>query len=249
MYSTKTRGIVIKSYDYGDGHRIVNIFSENIGKVKAVAKSSRKTKSKFGSALEPLTENHFLFYKKPNNSIYTITGCNILESHSNIRENMRIFGYAAIMLEGIDLLCAEEDEDLGIYGLISDTLKKLEHGDTAKTTWLFFFKLLKYAGYRLNFFYCSSCKNNKFKEPVVFSPKDGGVLCKSCAADKEIYWNISGNTIESIKGLASDTTLDKRSEQEIKDIISKYLKYQYNKELKSLKFLELFKPICCNRNE
>ena len=56
MYTTKAEGIVIRSYDFGEGDRIVVIFTETLGKVRAVAKGSRKTKSKFGFFTEALAQ-------------------------------------------------------------------------------------------------------------------------------------------------------------------------------------------------
>ena len=58
----KTEGIVLKSMEYQEADKIVTIFTKDYGKITAIAKGVRKTKSKFGSSLEILTHSVFLFY-------------------------------------------------------------------------------------------------------------------------------------------------------------------------------------------
>lgn len=240
MYLTKTEGVVIRSYDFGEGHRIVVIFTEVAGKVRAVARGSRKTKSKFGASLEPLSQNHFLLYRKPGQALFTITGCMVLDSHSKLRENINLFGYSSIALEGIDLFLAEEDHDIALYNLFNSAIKDIENNNPASIVWLFMFRLLKYSGYRLDFFQCAGC-GSKDLIRVSFSLKNGGVLCEQCCWKDKTSWPLSRKTITSIKKLAAPCKLDDDVEMEIRNVIKKFIEYQFNKNLKSLDFINLFK--------
>ena len=51
----RDQGIVLRTYKLGEADRIVSFMTERHGKVRAVAKGVRKTKSKFGARLEPPT--------------------------------------------------------------------------------------------------------------------------------------------------------------------------------------------------
>jgi len=240
MYAAKTDGVVIRSYDFGEGHRIVVIFTRALGKVKAVAKGSRKTKSKFGSSLEPLTENSFLLYKKPNRELFTVTGCSILNSNAFIRDKMELFAYGAAMIEGIDLLCEEEDYEPVIYELLKAALSDMHDKNPSSTAWLFLFRLLKYAGYRLNFFNCVSC-SSKEVENLYFSPLNGGIVCKGCRSKDSQGWRVSSEAVSAVRKLSPDRPLSAKAEKEIGNIIKKFIKYQFNKDFRSLGFLYLFK--------
>ncbi|NNE12960.1 MAG: DNA repair protein RecO, partial [Ilumatobacter sp.] len=48
-------GVVLRTYKLGESDRIVVLMTADNGKVRAVAKGVRKTKSKFGARLEPMS--------------------------------------------------------------------------------------------------------------------------------------------------------------------------------------------------
>ena len=48
----RTEGFVLRSYPLGEADKIVTFFSRDEGKVRAVARSARKSRRRFGSSLE-----------------------------------------------------------------------------------------------------------------------------------------------------------------------------------------------------
>ena len=56
-------GVVLRTYKLGEADRIVVVLTEHHGKVRAVAKGVRKTMSKFGARLEPLSHVRLLMYQ------------------------------------------------------------------------------------------------------------------------------------------------------------------------------------------
>src|SRR5918996_3172321 len=73
----KDEGVVLRSIKLGEADRILTIFTKNNGKVRAVAKGVRKTKSRFGGRLEPFTVVDLMFYR--GRSLDTITAASIIE--------------------------------------------------------------------------------------------------------------------------------------------------------------------------
>ena len=53
MQSEKLQAYVLSSLDYGDNDRIVSLFSLEHGRIKAFARGARKSRKRFGPALEP----------------------------------------------------------------------------------------------------------------------------------------------------------------------------------------------------
>ncbi len=239
MNHIRAEGIVIRSYDYGEGHRIVLIYTKDMGKIRASARGSRKIRSKFASFLEPLTGNRFMLYRRGDNPVYTLTGVEVFNPYSALREDMRRFGYGSLMLEIVDILCCDEDPDIELYFLLLEALTDLETGPSASTAWLFLFRALKLAGYRLNMFRCCECG---VKPPggAVFSPPAGGIICSSCSP-QEPFWSVSEETLADIKNLGPGAELKSGSEKAIGNIITKYIKYQLDREIRSTGFLEIFK--------
>ena len=59
----RDQGVVLRSIKLGEADRIVTLLTQGHGKVRAVAKGVRKTKSKFGSRLEPMSHVAVQFYE------------------------------------------------------------------------------------------------------------------------------------------------------------------------------------------
>ena len=51
----KTKAVILKSQRWGEADRIVTCYTEQVGKVRAIARGARRMKSRFGSALETLS--------------------------------------------------------------------------------------------------------------------------------------------------------------------------------------------------
>ncbi|MEP6299479.1 MAG: DNA repair protein RecO, partial [Ilumatobacter sp.] len=56
-------GVVLRTYKLGESDKIVVIHTLENGKVRAVAKGVRKTRSKFGARLEPMSHVKLLLYR------------------------------------------------------------------------------------------------------------------------------------------------------------------------------------------
>ena len=59
----RATGVVLRTYKLGESDRIIVLLTEQHGKVRAVAKGVRKTKSKFGGRLEPMSHVQLLLHE------------------------------------------------------------------------------------------------------------------------------------------------------------------------------------------
>jgi DNA repair protein RecO (recombination protein O) len=57
------QGVVLRTHKLGEADRIVTLLTKDRGKVRAVAKGVRKTKSRFGGRLEPVSHVRLLVYE------------------------------------------------------------------------------------------------------------------------------------------------------------------------------------------
>ncbi len=88
---TRTEGIVLKTQKYGEADLIVTYLTSDRGIIKTFAKSPRKTKSRFGSSLEPLTHSKLSLWGKEQSAMPKITQSDIINSFCQIRENYQDF--------------------------------------------------------------------------------------------------------------------------------------------------------------
>ena len=83
MNQYRDKGIVLRTYNLGEADRIVVIMTQDHGKVRAVAKGVRKTRSKIGARLEVLSHVEVLLYK--GKGLDTVNQVELIESSAPLR--------------------------------------------------------------------------------------------------------------------------------------------------------------------
>jgi DNA repair protein RecO (recombination protein O) len=170
-------GVVLRTMRLGEADKIVTLVTEGRGKVRAVAKGVRKTKSRFGGRLEPLSHVALQLYEGRN--LDTITQVDLVDHFRGIREDLGRLGQATTMLEAIDALVQEGEHDPRLYQMLLGALRTLEASPSPLVVPAFFWKLLAHVGFRPILDECASCGSTD--ELVAFDLTEGGTLCRSCA--------------------------------------------------------------------
>src|SRR5438093_12223074 len=100
MAIVTTEGVVLKVHALGDTSRIVTAYTRDFGLIKLVAKGARKSPSRFGFALEPLSRSRFVFYLKPDRELHLLSQADTLDpTGSRLAELARLaHGQAALEL-------------------------------------------------------------------------------------------------------------------------------------------------------
>jgi hypothetical protein len=80
MAIVTTEGIVLKTHALGDTSRIVTVYTRDHGLRKLVAKGARKTPSRFGYALEPLSRSRFVIYLKPDRDLHLLSRAEVVDA-------------------------------------------------------------------------------------------------------------------------------------------------------------------------
>ena len=94
------QGIVLRSYPFGEADRIVVLLSPNHGKIRAVAKGVRKTKSRFGGRLEQFTQVDLVLYEGRN--LATVTQAAPIDAFPKLRQHVRNAHISFVVIEGDD---------------------------------------------------------------------------------------------------------------------------------------------------
>jgi DNA repair protein RecO (recombination protein O) len=170
-------GIVLRTIKLGEADRIVTLVTEGRGKVRAVAKGVRKTKSRFGGRLEPL--NHVALQLYEGRSLDTITQVDTIEQFKAVREDLDRLSRATTLLEAVDAVVQEGEDDRRVLQMLLGALRTLEAQPAPLVIPAFYWKLLAHGGLRPLLDECASCGAT---EPLVaFDLHEGGVLCRACA--------------------------------------------------------------------
>jgi len=242
----KTEGIVLKSTEFEEADKIVTIFTKDYGKITAIAKGVRKTKSKFGSSLEILTHSIFLFYKGRNIDIVSQT--EILESFFSTSREVVKFAFAANCVEVVNKLTEERETNIGLFNLLKEVLHYLRKADDPKLLALSFkWQTMSILGYRPSLDHC--CRCNKIVEDqkeMYFNIKEGGLVCNNCIAeDKKECIKVSLYFVKLLRRILithlstiSNAIIPDNKMKELEKITNIYIGYHSEKSFKTDRFLK-----------
>ena len=141
----RDQGIVLRTYKLGEADRIVSFMTERHGKVRAVAKGVRKTKSKFGARLEPPTHVALQLYE--GRELDIVTQAESIDHFRAIREDLDRLTRAVTMLEAVDQLSLEREPNPELYKMLVGGLKAIADRNSALLVAGFHWKLLALEGF------------------------------------------------------------------------------------------------------
>ena len=232
----KDEGIVLRTIKLGEADRIVTVFTRDNGKVRAVAKGIRKTKSRFGGRLEPFTRVSLVVYRGRN--LDTITSADILTSFSSVRADYARLTSAATLAELVDKITPEHERAFSVYALLAGGLDALAEHGTSTVVPAFLAKLLSLSGYHPQLGLCAGCGASD--SLCGFSSGLGGAVCASCKHDDPDYFPIARERITLMrKLLRSDfgVVADGDSSFAVTEALRRYAEYHLERPLRSLPLL------------
>ena len=169
-------GIVLRTHKLGEADRIVAFYTAGHGKVRAVAKGVRKTRSKFGARLEPTSHVVAQFYEGRNLDI--VTQVETVDHFRAVHEDLDRFARASAMLEAVDQVSEDAPPSTPLYQLLLRALRTLSAHSSNLVVAGFFWKLLALEGLRPTVDRCVRCGSPE--ELVSFDLDEGGLLCRGC---------------------------------------------------------------------
>ena len=95
----KTEAVVLRSFRLGEADRVLHLYTLDRGRVGAVAKGIRKTKSRFGARLEPLVHVELQLHQG-SGELQTVTGVDLVRSHHAAREEPYRLGVGLVARRG-----------------------------------------------------------------------------------------------------------------------------------------------------
>jgi len=178
----RTDAIVLRSLRYGEADRILHLYTPSRGRVGAIAKGVRRTRSRFGGRLEPFSRVRLICHEG-RGDLVTVTSVETLDANAGLRDHAVTLDCAARACDAVARMFETEDPHEAVYNLLANELALLaaapEHASHANAL-AFRLKLLVAAGLAPALGACASCGTHEHL--VGFSPGAGGVVCNACEA-------------------------------------------------------------------
>jgi DNA repair protein RecO (recombination protein O) len=202
--SYKTEAVVLRSIRYSEADRVLHLFSLDRGRVNAIAKGVRKTGSRFGARLEPLTRSALLLHEG-RGELHTISGADIISSHEAVRADNYTLAVGLIGAEAVLKLHAEPEPQPRAYqglcrflDLLGGPVERAPDATHDALGLAFQLKLLALAGYLPHLVSCASCGRDE--QLVGFSPSAGGGVCAGCLGATAGF-AVGERSVAAIEGL------------------------------------------------
>ena len=172
----RDQGVVLRTIKLGESDRIITLVTAGHGKVRAVAKGVRKTKSRFGARLEPLSHASLLVYEGRDLDI--ISQAESIDHFRAIREDLDRMSSAMGMLEAVEQVAQHDEANPRLYQMLVGALRSLADRPAPLLVAAFFWKLLSLEGAHPLLEQCAGC--GATEDLVAFDMVEGGILCRAC---------------------------------------------------------------------
>ena len=171
----KDEAVVLRTMRLGEADRIVTFVGRSQGKIRAVAKGVRKTRSRFGGRLEPFTQVSLVMWRG-RSDLDIVTQADPVEPNRAIREDLDRFVLGQVMLEAVDRVVQEREPAPRLFNLLVDGLRGLAASPSPLVPAWFLLRLSGVAGFAPSLDGCTECG----APGTWFSPAQGGAVCRAC---------------------------------------------------------------------
>lgn len=234
----KTRAIVIKTQEFKESDKLVWLFTEDFGKITAIAKGARKSKNRYSSSTLPCSYGEFVLFKGKN--LYTINEITIIDSFQQVLRNLDTITYASYFNELIDIATEQDEVNKELFKELVTAFYFIKNDvmDIEVLARAFETKLLKATGYELNFDQCVKCRK-KISISNNIDLQYYGPICKDCDKLNSIYIsNPTYNTLKFLNNFGMDKihrlVVSQTSKLELYKILSFIISQNYTRKPKSL---------------
>ncbi|MEU6439952.1 DNA repair protein RecO [Streptomyces sp. NPDC047046] len=240
-------GVVLRTQKLGEADRIITLLTRGQGRVRAVARGVRRTKSKFGARLEPFSHVDVQFFARGSELIGRgLPLCTQSETIApygrHIVTDYGRYTAGTAMLETAERFTANEGEPaIQQYLLLVGGLRTLAEGSHAPSLVMdaFLLRSLAVNGYAPSFADCARCGlpgPNRF-----FSVSSGGAVCGDCRVPGSVV--PSSETLILLGALltgdwATADACEARHAREGSGLVSAYLSWHLERGLRSLRYVE-----------
>jgi DNA repair protein RecO (recombination protein O) len=241
--SIRTEAVVLRSIRFAEADRVLHLYTLGRGRVGAVAKGVRKTKSRFGARLEPLSHVELQLHQGTG-ELGTITGVDLIRPHARTREDPYRLGVGLVGAEAMLRLFDEQEGNARAFEALTRFLDLLDElpsraGERPALDALalsFQLKLLWLAGYLPHVTSCADCGSDEAL--VGYSPQAGGAVCARCGNGA---LRLGPGTLDGIEALlrtpladAGAAGLDERASRETLAVITSSYEYHGGFRMRTL---------------
>jgi len=173
--------IVLRTYRLAEADKIASLFTRQMGRLRAAAAGARRTKSRFGAALEPLSHVRAFIYERENRDLLRMNSAELIESFFDMQKDYRVQLAAQYLAEVGERMIPEREPNDRLFRLFLAVLRSLKNsGEVTRPLLYFDYWLVRLAGFLPDFDLCQTCGRALGETGGFFLPGSEGLVCDNC---------------------------------------------------------------------
>ncbi|MEO7986744.1 MAG: DNA repair protein RecO [Gemmatimonadales bacterium] len=231
MSLVSTQAIVLSAVRYSETSKIVRLATRSSGVQSAIAKGALRPRSRFGAALQLLSEGHAHLLTKENRELHTLTAFDLTRLHAGLAADLSRYAAASALAE-VMLRFAPPDPHPESFDLLLNALGGLESAPAPAVEALglrLLWQLVSVLGFAPSL---AACVYDgavlPADGPLSFSARQGGALCVACAARHaatELPARSRSDLVALLALSAPLPALDARHAAAHRRLLARYIRY------------------------
>jgi DNA repair protein RecO (recombination protein O) len=243
---TKDQAVCLRVTDYSETSQVATLFARRAGKVRAIAKGSKRPKSAFEGPLEVLSFGAVVFSASHKDKLATLTEFQPQPVRGELRRNLFALHGGLFAAELLDALTDEYDPHPALFDHFLQFLQDIEDGkagserrDLLIRLILFQLVLLHEVGLRPILNVCANCKRPFAADwrEVYFSPPASGLVCRDCEMNFPDKIRLSLKAAQSLSDMKRLADAEERTLDEIERVLIRYFTHLLGRPPKTARLI------------
>ncbi|MEW4451892.1 DNA repair protein RecO [Bremerella sp. JC817] len=247
MSAEKTLAIVIRTVDFSETSGIITLFTEEFGKISALAKGCKRPKSPFESGLDLLTVSRIVFLHKKSDSLDLLTEAKVERRFRGGQKSTEHLYAGYYVAELLAEMTDRSDPHPELFHLADDILSRLNRlEEVARLVLRFEMMLLRYLGQLPELTHCVETG-----EPIAergrtpFGLLAGGVLSRRARSGHRQVIDVAIETLHLLATYAAEderwqsTEIPSRLAMEVRALVNRYLSHTLGKTPRLREYLRI----------
>lgn len=177
MIAHQAEALVLRTWPVHEADHIVSLFTRDQGKIKGIAKSSGRSRRRFGGALEPMTHVLASYVEKPRQELVRLDSCEILASPLSEPVDYARAAALAFFAEVLEETLPDHDPQDPVFRLALAVLEHTRAGHIWLPVTYFSLWITRLMGWMPDLAHCLTCRRPFAGGPAYFQAQADGLVC------------------------------------------------------------------------
>ena len=173
----ESEAIVLRTYPFRESDLLVTLFTRLEGKVRGVARAAKKSRRRFGGALEPLTQVKLTYEDRDRHELARLDACEVLQSPLTSEVNYPRAIALGHVAEVLDELLPDREANDTVFRLTLSVLAQLRSESLLLPITYFELWMARLMGYLPDLSECLACGRTLNGSRAYFHALADGLMC------------------------------------------------------------------------